>query len=464
MRIKFYTLLLLYFISLFAENISAQEKTMFFMDIKPQNNLINPAFHSNKSYFVLSLSGFASFDNSSLTVNNLLTRKETNGVSDIYWDFETIDSKLRDQNYVNIGAGTTPLLLGLNLNKSWNFNFSVSIKNSAYIKYPRTISQLRFGNADIENDKPRTIDLNNYGINEISYTEYSFGLSKDLSPDFQTGVHFKVLTGISAIQTNRFLASIETTDDFSESLLETNILMNFSGPLFEADKLTNVFRQQISFGEFILGKGSSSFKNLGTAYDFGFSWNLNKKIKLHGSLNDLGAIRWREKPQRLVSKGEYLYDGVQFTPYNISDEDFSFKDYLQQYADTVLATVIPIDIEGDFKTQLYAKTYLGIAYDYSDKLSLNGLYQSIIYKDITLKRGTIGANFKFNNTISLAGSFSYSNFWLYNFGLGIQISNKRFQYYLVTDNINMIDVRNSRSLNLAFGINYWFRGKESHKE
>lgn len=461
--ISFYVLCMVY-LTVNTENLLAQDKTMFLMNFQPDNNLVNPAFHDNNSFFVLSFGGYASFDNSSLTVNNLLTKRTENGNSNIYWDFETIDKKLLDENYVNLSAGTTPLFLGLNLKKSWSFNFSISIKNNGYIKYPESISLIRFGNADLDNDEPRTIDLNNYGLNELSFTEYSFGLAKELRPNFNIGVHVKLLSGISAIQTNRFLASIETSDDFSQALLKTNIVMDVSGPLFEADNVSNVFRQQLGFWEFIRGKESTSFKNTGTAFDFGFKWKLNDKWGIHASIIDLGAINWRERPQRLISKGEYLYNGVQFTPYNLTDDDFTFNDYLKQYADTVLSTVIPEAREESFKSQLYTKTYLGITYQYSEKLSFNGLYNTIIYKDITLRKGTFGTTYKLNEIISLTASLSYSNRWLNNVGLGAVVVTKNMQFYLVTDNANAVFLRNTRAINLAFGINYWFKRKKTLEE
>ncbi len=464
MRIKTIILLISFFVLLGTKRTLAQDKTMYLMGIQPQENILNPAFYENNSFLVLSLSGYAYYDNSSLTVNDMLTTRTENGTKNTYWDFETIDKKLRDENFINIGAGTTPLFIGYNLKESTFLNFSISINNSGYIKLPETISQLRFGNADLENNTPRTIDLNHYGINEISYVQYSFGISKKLSKNFNIGLHVKFLTGISAIRTNRFLASVETSDDFSESLLTTNIQMDVSGPLFESDKLTNVFRQQLGLGEFIAGKGSSSIKNFGTAFDFGFNWELNDRIKLHGAINDLGIIRWEKKPQMLISKGEFLYDGIQFTPYNLADEDFSFNDYLQQYADTVLATIIPTTVEESFSTQLYTKTYLGLTYKFSDKLHFDALINSTLNKDATLKRATLGATYAFNSSISLTSSLSYSNFWLYNIGMGILIKKERFQYYLVTDNINAVDLRNTRALNFAFGINYWLRNKNDSKK
>ena len=434
----------------------AQDKTMMFMDIHSQKNQLNPAFQQEYTHLSLNIASGFYLNNSSLTFNDMLTRRTANGISDTYWDFETIDKKLRDKNFLNLGINTTPIFLGLRLNEQWYVNFSASLKNSTHIKFPRSISQIRLGNADLENNKPRTIDLNHYGFDALTYAEYSFGASKKLNSGFTFGAHVKALMGLSAVKTNRFMASIQTADDFSSSELKTDIAMDVSGTWFEVDKLSRVFNTKRSVGDMISGKEDISLRNMGIALDIGFTYTLpNKKWDIYASLVDLGFIRWAHKPQSMISKDRFVFDGAQFSPYIINDDDFDFTDYLKQYADTLGSTIVPVAQRKAFKTALFPKTYVGATYRYSDQLYFNGLFNAILYKDNFLAQATIGTTWLAFKNFGFTGTLSYSNYSLYNLGLGFVFNTDRVQFYMVTDNINSFDIRNSRGVNVAFGVGFY---------
>lgn len=433
------------------------------MDVHSQTNQLNPAFQQKYSHLSLSIASGVYLNNSSLTFNDMLTRRTVNGINDTYWDFETIDKKLRDKNYLNLGVNTTPIFLGLKLNEQWYINFSVSLKNSTHLKFPRSISQIRLGNADLEHNKPRTIDLNHYGFDALTYAEYSFGASKKLNSGFTVGAHVKALTGLSAVKTNRFLASIETADDFSSSELKTDIAMDVSGTWFEVDKLSRLFDTKKSVSDMISGKDDISLKNMGIALDVGFTYTLpNKKWEVYASLVDLGFISWADKPQSMVSKDRFVFDGAQFSPYIINDDDFDFTDYLKQYADTLGSTIVPVAQRKSFKTALFPKTYIGATYRYSDQLYFNSLINTILYKDNLLTQASIGTTWLPFKNLGLTGTLSYSNYSLYNVGLGFVLNTEIVQFYIVTDNINSFDIRNSRGLNLAFGVSFYV-WKEAEK-
>jgi len=442
----------------------AQNKTLYFMDLHPQSNLINPAWHADSSYFIFSPSVHSFVSNSSLTVNNLFTTKTIGSQSDLYWDFETIDKKLKDKNYLDAGVRMTPFFLGLKLKNSWYLNFSTSIVGISYINYPGTISLMRFGNANLETNTPRTIDLNNYYYNELTYSENSVGFSKKVNSKLSLGVNLKTLIGLSAIKTNHFLASVETEHDFSQSQLATDISVNVSGELFNADKVNNVFSSQKNFGKFLFGEKPFSFRNIGLAFDLGFSYQPNKKLEISGSILDIGLIDWGLEPQKLVSNDSYLFEGIYFSPYIVTEKDFSFNDYLEQYLDTITRTLIP-EVENErFTTWLYPKIYLGVGYQYSPRINFNGLLNTVIYNDIFLINGTLGTNWLVNEKLALSGSISYSNYTLYNLGFGVSYKCDCMQVYFVTDNINAIDLRNSKSINFAVGLNILIWNKKSLDE
>jgi hypothetical protein len=65
-----------------------------------------------------------------------------------------------------------------------------------------------------------------------------------------------------------------------------------------------------------------------------------------------------------------------------------------------------------------------------------------------------------NERLLFSGSLSYSNYSLYNLGFGVSYKCNGMQVYFVTDNINAIDLRNSKSINFAVGLNILIWKKE----
>lgn len=462
-RIRLFYIL---FIALgFTPILNAQYHTLYFMDVPTQNNMMNPALQPKRSTLQLSLSLFFYLDNSTFTVNDLFTEKNVNNNEVVYWDFENIDAKLRDQNYVHLGTGSTPLYFGAKIGEKWYVNFSTSLEYHSTFSFPGTISAIRFGNADIETELPRTIDLNNYSLNEISYTEYAFGGSVKITDRLLIGAHIKAMMGLSAIKTNNFNASIETSDNFESSTLKTDVDMDVSGVIFETSKEEQIFKTKGALDEFLIGKNASSFNNFGLGIDIGCQYFLTKNWDVQASVTDIGSIKWGLEPQKIISKGEYTFDGFQFSPYQLSDDDFDFSEYLKQYSDTITSTFIPETVNESFKTELPTQLFIGSNFTFLNNFEAHVLYRQYLQTNNNLKRAALGISYHANKYLSVSGSLSYSNFWFYNVGLGVRVNTKHLQFYLVTDNINVIDTRNVKGINAAFGISVrLWRGKPDYKQ
>lgn len=437
--------------------LKAQEKTLFFMGVHPQSNLLNPAVSYNYSFLSLSMAPEMFVENSTFVFNDLLTTKMVNNQEVLYWDFETIDKTLKNKNFLNGGFSITPLFFGLEMRNSWFFNAHISVKHNSHFHYPGTISSLRFGNANVSTGTARTIDLNNYSINEQSYIETSLGLSKTINPKVKFGFHLKALTGISNIRTQKINAEIVTANDFSESVLRTDAWVDISGTLFNSDEIARTISTNINPPEFLAGKKSVSFRNVGAALDLGFQFKMNEKLTAFVSLIDLGAIRWGNKPQQLISKGEYVFNGLYFSSDllqdDISADDF-FEKYIEQYTDTIIGTFFPTTENKQYSTWLYPQAFWGTTWKANANFSFHALLQSKWYPKNILFRGSLGASLSTKNKkFAVSSNVSYSNYTLYNIGFGALYNGKRIQFFLLSDNINSINIRNSKGLNFNFGAN-----------
>lgn len=436
---------------LMASPMVGQDKTMYFMGIHPKGNELNPAIQYNRSLVILSPSLSFSLANSSLTFNKMFTRGTGASDSILFWDFNSMEKNLRNTNYIHTNISNNLLFAGKKLKNGFYASFAIANKNDIYFTFPETFVDLRYGNADLANNKPRTIDLNNYSLNGIMYREYSFGLSKSVSEKLTVGAHLKLLRGNVAARTTKFLASIETSDDFSESFLTTDINVNISAPILNTEKGDSSINFDMASIQDQMLWPYISLKNYGVAIDLGFTYKINEKINLSGSVNDVGFIRWGAKPQQLISKGEYLFDGLYFSTQNL--DGFNAENYFKSYTDTINSIFLPYESDNSFKTWLFAKSYFGITYKHSTKISFNALLKSTVFYDILLVEATAGTTYSPNKTWAFTGTWSYSNYSLYNFGLGVLLKGEKYQIYAVTDNINAFDTLNSKSVNFSFGLN-----------
>jgi hypothetical protein len=430
----------------------AQDKTGYFLGINPQNNALNPAYSYNRDIIIFNPSVSFSLANSSLTFHSMFNKGKGSQDTLLFWDFEKIEKKLRQSNSVYADGAISLLFAGKILRNKEYLSFQVSRKYNVSLSYPESFVNLRYGNADLVRNKPRTIDLNNYAINGSVYDEYSFGLSKTFNHRFAAGVHVKILQGKVAVKTSRFLASIVTSDDFSRSVLTTNAMIQFSAPIMKPKPGTK--RLQVDMSE--LKEQTSwlyyTIKNFGTAIDIGVNWTISDKIKLSGSVNDIGFIHWGAKPQQLVSNGEYLFDGFYFSSQNF--EKFDAANYFKTYTDTLQTVFFPKESNESFGTWLHARSYLGISYKYRYNLNFTGLLKSTLYKNYFLFETTIGAVYHPQKRVAVSGTWSFSNYSLYNFGLGAAYTAKRYQLFAVTDNINAITILDVKGLNILLGVSW----------
>ena len=437
---------------LFASLVSAQDKTLYFMGIYPYNHQLNPAYSYNRSVVIISPTDGLSLSNSSLTFNTAFNRGEGARDTILYWDFETIEKKLKKSNTISADGSLNYFFAGKVLKGGNYASVSISRRVGACFSFPKSFVSLRYGNADIAGNKPRKIDLDNYNLDGVLYTEYMFGLSGKLSSRFSAGIHLKLLHGQMAVKTTQFLASVDTKDDFSQSTLKTDALIKLSAPVVKKEGDNN----RIEVDKEELDKQLSWFffspANYGIGADIGFIADIGNRMTLSGSLNDVGVIHWGKSPQQLSSSGSYIFDGFYFSAGDF--RDFDARDYLRQYTDTLQSLFLPEKSNEPFNTRLSAKSYLGWNYLHSVKLSFNALAKMVFSYDGVFWGITCGTVYTPVRRLSISGTWSYYNNSLYNIGLGAAYTWPRVQVFAATDNLNAINILDSKGANIAFGVSW----------
>lgn len=176
---------------------------------------------------------------------------------------------------------------------------------------------------------------------------------------------------------------------------------------------------------------------------------LSKKLNIFWSALDLGFIEWNFLPRHFVSKGKYVFEGIDPITYISDTTGFDFKDSLSQ--------IIPFTTYNEnYTTPLNNRFYLGASYDMSDAWSFHGLvrfHRSFAKSNTQL---SISAIKKWKN-LQVGLSYSVTNGNLLNFGSLIQVRIKPVSAFIATDNVlAIISIFDQKLANIRAGLSLDF--------
>lgn len=341
------------------------------------------------------------------------------------------------------------------------------------------------------------------------YSSYGLGVSKEIIPGLTIGAKFKLLNGIANVTTNKFQFDWHVADTDTSTYDYTfkgDIDMNTSVPFKihpvydENGHISDIKTEAEQYFEDIeedpaLIKDLFRQENTGFAVDLGFIYNINKKIEISGSILDLGYINWKTNAMNIYAKEfQYNFSGVDISKYvndleiaqNLSDKE-ARDSILENIKDDILDTVFALtDPTFDstitsYNKRLNSKIYLGFSYSPTNWFTLGLLYNGYIYNKKLFSNYAVSGTLLFWKGWSYTLSYTVFKHSYNNIGMGLSYKVGPFQMYLMMNNIAVpffagryamypdkpYDegiatkwVKNSRWLNLQFGINFTFGCKD----
>ncbi|WP_320053923.1 DUF5723 family protein [uncultured Acetobacteroides sp.] len=451
--------------------VNAQDKTLYYMTRVPQSTFLNPSTNPEFSTYVgfpaLSNIGI-SYNNSSFSLVDVLKKGSGLQKDSLVFDVNGLSKNLGKMNFIRLDNNIDLLSFGFRVNSFYG-HFNISSKTSVGYNYPKGLVDLKNGNYDFETNRPRTIDLDDMGVNGFSYVELGLGLSKVVNEKLTVGARLKILNGLAAVKTSKFKANIVTSDDFSKSTINVDAEMFVSAPKLSFTRNAEGKIDDVSFDDEGTN-GSKDYKfgsNLGLGVDFGGTYKFDDKFTFYGSVNDFGFIRWSQNGYKLVSKGAYDFNGADITPDENGDVDFDKA--MEAIADTLKTKFKPTDENAKFTTMLKTKVYLGATYNALSWLNCGALLRGGFYGSYFDPALTLSANATPFRVLAFTLTYSIYNRSMNNFGAGLVVGGKPVQFYVVADNIlsRMVNLKSddgssvmvpgyTRSFNLQFGINLQF--------
>lgn len=430
-------------------SVNAQEANLIFLGLKPQNNFYNPAEQFDSLY--ISFSPFVSFNLGSNTLGLKKTFKWDINKEYKYWDTEYLLNHAKNENFVTLNLNYSFLFIGKKLPKGFYTTFSINKRNSYDFLVPKGLLELTRGNADYETESGRDFDLDGLSVNGLSYTAYSFGLSKKFSPAFQFGLHLKLLNGNFLTKTRNFEAVINTRNDLKETFIEADIVYQQSSPGISRSQTDDSYSFELGDFPQLFSCHTNLFKNLGAAVDLGFVYTPDFHTSIFGSVSDIGFIKWNSGQEEVQIDGAYSFTGFDLSPN--SSEKVSIEEAFNLVMDSIKTTFNPkVDKTSEFRTYLTSQVLLGFERKVSSKFNFFGLFRAHIYSYYTDYQFTIGTVYKPGKHLRLNMSTAYKNEKIGNLGAGMVYAFNRFDVFVASENIDYL-ITNSRSINLALGLN-----------
>jgi len=358
-------------------------------------------------------------------------------------------SLLKPQNYIRDRVDLGTLGVGFHVG-DWYLSLGHTIRQSAYLKYPKELAQLAWkGNAQFVGQEIQIAP--NIGIQ--AYQEISLGLGFQPSKHFTIGARIKLLNGVGNISSYHNNFRLSTSNDVYQLGVDADYGLNTAG----AQLKYNGFRDiNANLGIATFNWNSAWTNNTGFALDLGASLKLGQ-LELAASIQDLGQINWKQDVTNLAIKGKYSFGGLDIFP-QVWQDSVKFSSLLDTLESRfkvmetkqVYATVLPTYSFFSANLHLSKKTSLGIlaygeriAGEWFPACALSG--QTELFKGFTLGAVYVARNKRFNN-----------------FGVNTSLKIGPLQVFAATDNLlTLLKGSSSNTINGRIGLNLVF-GKMEH--
>ena len=449
---------------------SQQGLTLYNMDRVLQSSFINPSIEVQHDFhlggLIVPVFGqlpppmYINYANNSFHYNSLFHMGTGNKADSLVLNLPKFMNSLRNTTHIRYDTHFELLNLGIRLDK-----FFLSVALTEKIKFGVSLPYDLFefvvnGNKPyMDQDIPH--DFSSLNVNFTHYREFAVGFSTAAASKLNIGGRAKVLFGQANFTTEIKTLTLHTDPESYHMTFNADMAIRASLPVFFDYEIHEDSIQfdinQASLDDFNPLNYALNMKNVGLAFDLGASYKLNNKIDLFASFTDLGMISWNTNPQNFISKGNFLFRGIEIDVFNDEESADNFVDSLMNIFLFELQ-------ENSYLTFLPSSLYAGGMYKFHDKLHFGALYRAEFYRKTLLPSITLSVNSNLTNWFSAHASYTIANNYGGNVGLGLSMRLGFVSTYFVTDNlIGMIFPQKMRNLNWRMGCNLVFGRKKEIK-
>ncbi len=450
MNLKLIRLFLVLIVMLWAStqkmSFAQDGNTIYFMQNIPQSNYSNPALIPNCKFY-LGIPGISSvrfnLDNGSFSYNDVFTRRADDS---LIIDKDKLLGALSDKNKLSYDISEQIFGMGFRVRKSY-FSLGVNYKFSTNFNYSKDFMIfLLKGNSEFLG---KNADFSDTKVETNAYSEIALGFSREIGKKITVGVKAKYLIGLINVYTEKSNIKIYTDPNTYDLTATTDMLIHSSSPL---DSLKNFDKQ------FKDVKWKNLMDNNGIAFDFGATYQLNKRWAFGASLIDLGSINWKTNIKDYRTKNpnkSFTFSGLDineaFKGGNLDNK------VIDNLVDSLKETIGIEDVSGtSYKAPLKTKLYLSASFALNSKNRFGLLMRNeFANEDVnTMLSVSYNTNIGRNFAITLSNTFVAGN--LFNPGGGFTFNFGPIQFYLIGDHFSSVYAADMKNMGVHFGLNFIF--------
>jgi len=355
-----------------------QPHSLYFMETIPQVSQINPAFQPRANSYVML---------PNVNIDLLMDF----AIKDIFQkhgsNWHTPVEKQYDYNklYKSIGKKSTMINGGIDVD-ILGFGFRT---DNGYFSFG--ISEHIFGNFALPNDLFKitdeflpdntNLDFSPLHTQGIAYMQILIGYSAKVNDRLSVGVNIKPLFGHFAVATKIDKFNLNTSEQQWDLDAKGSIYSSLPIDEIIMDEKGNIDKIIIRDFDGTKPKDwventSIGFYNPGIAIDLGAAYQINERLNVSASLNNLGFISWNNDLNGITFDGKYTFNGV----YYDASKDDKIKDLFKNLGDSIADAMNYVVQHDKFKTMLPPVLHAGATYSLSKSMSIGLLSRSVFWQ------------------------------------------------------------------------------------
>ncbi len=438
--------------SLFSQN---KELLYDFTEI-PQAILLNPGMNTSFSWYAgipLASGIYGQAGTSGITVHSLFAN-----------DGLDINDKVRDRALNGMTkrdefGGTIQIDLlhgGYRSKKNPNhfYSFGVYFESNTILYWPQDLAYLGFdGNAD---QLGRRFDLGHLKTRGEGLTVFHFGLNKEVDRNLTVGLRGKLYSGIYDFHSSKN-SGYFVTEEGQNNLLSNTLVADMQLRTSGFEEIRAILDDEISGSvPNVITKRALLGGDLGLGVDLGFTYQLNQRTVITGSLLDLGFVYHSGDVKGYSLQGSATTEGVEvILPDAFNDPN---ADFWQELVDEIEALIPFEDTFNSYITFRPTQLYGSIRYNFGEPV--NGdldcdcdigvtdadsrfQYRNAVGGQIHMinrPRGPQAALTAFylrrvGNFMALKTTYTADKFSMTNIGLGINFQAGPVNFYVMANNL-----------------------------
>ena len=415
-----------------------------FMGHIATNNFFNPSFLPPKGVYIglPILSNFYLEYNNRFSFNNIYTRT-AEGFS--YIDGKKIFDASGTLNHITFNINTNLLFVGISTKNHRYYQFGIDFRVLNTFSFNKLLPAIfdQGVSTDGQVNKFFPADLEDYSFSSSSFIQTYIGYGFKANDNFHFGGRLKLLNGLHYIGTDGTLNGLVSVDP-QTYLIEfkaNNVNVNKSIP----SSLPNIIN------------GIST--NLGFGIDLGLECKIDNRTSIQFAVNDIGFIKWKNESETYYYKNRsVIYEG-----YDLKNNYKGVNELLDSVAN--------IFNQYDKKKGAFTE-WLSYSFIASGKyhFSPHQTFIGTIYTRTVLNQwyAAFGVSYRhfINKHITFVGNIMKpSQHWIPTVGTGIVFDFIPMQIHISMDNVNLFYLKDIKTLQLSFGMNFVFnRGWEKKLE